>query len=347
MKILKKIANIFYSIMLFALVLLLLGTVFSLVEAPGGVRLFIVQSGSMEPFIKTGSMAVTKPQSAYQEGDVVSFIVKSNSNFADYGQTVMHRIVSATGENEDISFTTKGDANQGNDPDPVLPSRIKGKVIFSLPYAGYAISYARTKIGFALLIVLPAVMIVISEMMNIKREISKMVADKKAKKKSLNVMAESKNSKKGRLAVTKAVAVIVLCLLSLSSGASALLTDEEKAIGVVLSVGTWGDGPQLDCDFRGQKNMFHFGIEGWEPEFQTYSYELLYITNDITHSVEGENIPLATGFEKDIFLGSSSDDVWVEDDNFGKLELNVTLERGTKNQLQCRYRWREHFWESL
>ncbi len=310
-------------------------------EAPGGLRLYVVQSGSMEPYIKTGSLAVTKRESEYKTGDVISFTNKSGGNFAEYGQTIMHRIVEETNEDGETIYTTKGDANQGSDPDPVLPSRIKGRVLFSLPYVGYAVSFARTKPGFISLIAIPAAIIVFLEVLTIKKELQRMIAERKNKK-SEKVTSE-------KLSAVKAVSLLCFTssvLFLASATGTALLADTEIATGVSISVGTWGNDPQLTCEFRGEKHMFHFALDGGYAGSGIVSYSLVYIADDIQHEVLGEGLEFTGFFEKEICLGGSSDEC-TPHDNFDRLELNVDLEESVgheQRQLRCRFRWRENQW---
>src|SRR4030042_2862727 len=58
----------------------------------GGIKLFTVQSGSMEPAIKAGSMVVVKAQSDYQIKDVVTFRGQENQQ-----KTTTHRIIRKDG----------------------------------------------------------------------------------------------------------------------------------------------------------------------------------------------------------------------------------------------------------
>src|SRR4030042_5189237 len=115
----------------------------------GGIKLFTVQSGSMEPAIKVGSMVVTKSQNIYEVNNVITFKDREDSR-----KTTTHRIV----EKEDtgiMRYTTQGDANGVPDSNQVLPNQIIGKVIFKVPYFGYPVAFARTWPGVIVLIIIP------------------------------------------------------------------------------------------------------------------------------------------------------------------------------------------------
>lgn len=126
------------------------------------IRSYVVLSGSMEPEIPTGSVVYTRPASHYSIGDVISFTNQS-------GQTVTHRII-ADGK---TFFKVAGDANSSPDANPVPANRVLGRVVFHLPHLGFLAAYLRTPLGFILLIVLPALTFIGSELWRIKTEIEK------------------------------------------------------------------------------------------------------------------------------------------------------------------------------
>ncbi len=106
-----------------------------------GFSTAVVVSGSMEPAVGIDDLIVIKSQRSYEVGDVITF---SSSGKLP----VTHRIVAI---NEDGSFQTKGDANNGADVQPVYPADITGKVILVLANGGYVISFLRTPIGLLLI----------------------------------------------------------------------------------------------------------------------------------------------------------------------------------------------------
>ena len=71
-------------------------------------------------------------------------------------------------------FTTKGDANEDNDTTEIKQNDVHGKVLFDVPFFGYIIDLARKPLGFAVLIILPAIIVIYDEGMKIFREIKKM-----------------------------------------------------------------------------------------------------------------------------------------------------------------------------
>ncbi|MBR6230345.1 MAG: signal peptidase I [Lachnospiraceae bacterium] len=119
-----------------------------------GYRFYIVRSGSMEPFIHTGSMEIVDCRSRYydiQTGDVVCFASAG-------GMPVIHRVAHVT-EN---GLETKGDANDISDGITVIPENYIGKAVFQIPYAGYAAVFAASKKGRIAIITAIAVLLIIT-----------------------------------------------------------------------------------------------------------------------------------------------------------------------------------------
>lgn len=146
--------------------LLLIGTLFPI---PGNYEVKVVLSGSMEPAIKKGSMVVVRPVDLYKTGDVITFGKDDKENIP-----TTHRIIAERVENGNLLFTTKGDANDDPDGKEVRESEVIGKVVFDIPYLGFILDMARKPIGFVILIVIPAVLVVFDEVIKIWAEIKKM-----------------------------------------------------------------------------------------------------------------------------------------------------------------------------
>jgi signal peptidase I len=103
---------------MFAIFVLLVGSYFNL---PGSFRFYWVQSGSMEPAIKTGSLIVLQQNASYAVGDIITFKSESERNENNPKRTTTHRIVSETSKDGQIQYQTKGDANDIADIDSVDP----------------------------------------------------------------------------------------------------------------------------------------------------------------------------------------------------------------------------------
>lgn len=96
-----------------------------------GMQLFAITSGSMEPEIPTGSIVYTKKTepASLQTGDIIVFASGADGGF------VTHRV--ARNDTGAGKVTTKGDANDVEDPMPVSYEQIFGKVNRHLPLLGF------------------------------------------------------------------------------------------------------------------------------------------------------------------------------------------------------------------
>lgn len=144
--------------------------------------MYVVESGSMEPAIKTESIVFVREFSTYQKGDVITFVDANN-------EIVTHRIFGVN-KDQSTTFTTKGDANDVPDGVEIPQGSVTGKVIYSVPYLGYPIGFARTQTGLIALVVIPATIIIYSELMMIKNEAIRLLKERKKRKLSLIENAE-------------------------------------------------------------------------------------------------------------------------------------------------------------
>ena len=121
-----------------------------------GYSMLIIASPSMTGSIEAGDAIIIKKSDSYAVGDVITYFP------ADESFSVTHRIVRMEGD----KFYTKGDANQSEDPDPVLIEQIAGKVAVKLDKVGYFIEWLKSPVGIifaATFIVLLILIIVIAD----------------------------------------------------------------------------------------------------------------------------------------------------------------------------------------
>ncbi len=165
MKIFKIIYYIF--IVFIALIAILLAV--SVFPITGNYKVMIVQSGSMAPAIKMGSIVIVKPVADYKIGDVITFGPMTKTK-----APTTHRIAEIKVQDGEPVYITKGDANEDPDQREITKKEIIGKVLFSVPYLGFAVATAKKPIGFMLIIVVPAVIIIYDEAKKVWQEIKKM-----------------------------------------------------------------------------------------------------------------------------------------------------------------------------
>lgn len=161
---LNTIKKVIYCILTCLIIIIAVPTVVSILPIKDNFELFVVQSGSMAPTIKTGSLTVSKPVENYEIGDIITYASTYNPK-----QMITHRIADA--EKEGNIFLTKGDANEDVDPMPVKFENIKGKLLFWVPYLGYPIGFAKTYQGLILLVIIPSTIIVYDEFLSLKKSL--------------------------------------------------------------------------------------------------------------------------------------------------------------------------------
>ena len=143
-------AGRFLSGMLFGLLGgLALLTAGALLPKAFGYTPLVVVSGSMEPTLHAGDIAVTKKVTPDEValGDVVTYR-------ADPGP-ITHRIVGLDLTPQGAFYQMKGDANVSQDPRPVSIDQIETRVLYRIPRVGYLVSFIDSPVGVLLLIVAP------------------------------------------------------------------------------------------------------------------------------------------------------------------------------------------------
>lgn len=175
----KNLLKVGYNILFVLVLIFALLVIASAIPFPQGLRMYIVNSGSMAPQIKSGDLIFSKKLDNYQVEEIITYVPKVKGEKIE---TITHRLI---GE-KDGNFITKGDANSSEDAETVTPRQIKGRYIFRLPLLGYLVSFARTTPGLILLIVIPGTIIIYEEIIKIRKEIQK-IKRKKAKEKILTI----------------------------------------------------------------------------------------------------------------------------------------------------------------
>jgi signal peptidase len=127
-------------------------------------QLRIVQSGSMEPAIGTGAIVAIQPAEQYAVDDVVTFHLQGRPD-----TFVTHRIIAADRTGATTQFTTKGDANPAADTQTITDDQVVGRVVATLPLLGFVFAFVQQPLGFALLVGIPALLVIWNEVRKILR----------------------------------------------------------------------------------------------------------------------------------------------------------------------------------
>ncbi len=218
-----------------SVILIVIGIGVAIIALPiFGNQTLIVRSGSMFPTIDVGSIIVIRPLESlispisaspkYKKGDIIAFRSDENSN-----TIITHRVTSYEIFNGTVFYKTKGDANEEIDNWQVDEKNIIGKSYLTIPQAGKVLAFAKSKYGFPLFIILPSLIVIFMESLNIFKELNKNRPEKEM------VIENTQSSyflTKGGRALKVLIPVIALGLIIPTT--LAFLKDTETSSGNVL-----------------------------------------------------------------------------------------------------------------
>ncbi len=120
-----------------------------------GFSFLVFRSGSMEPEISTGGLALSRTVAAddIRTGDVVSVV-------ASTGERITHRVVSTTVRDGRASLVLKGDANATPDSEVYVVASAE-RVVLDVPFAGYAAAHVLTPPGLLAVACLGLMLVVV------------------------------------------------------------------------------------------------------------------------------------------------------------------------------------------
>mgnify|MGYP005852638635 CR=1 FL=1 len=176
MRLAKAIGEALVTLIAF-IAILLVG--FMVVGPRFGWETHVVLSGSMEPVLQTGGLIVTRPEKVENlaVGDIITF--QSGK------QTVTHRIADIIDKDGKRWFQTKGDANESSDPNLVSSNTgLMRKVVLHVPYVGFIASFANSRFAFLALAGIPALILVILLIGEIRKGIREEREKRQAKRDS-------------------------------------------------------------------------------------------------------------------------------------------------------------------
>ena len=156
----KKKTKEFIAVLIVA-ALLTPAIIYALPFVVNGYYSSLIMSGSMEPTIPVSSIVVVETVNP-KDVKVNDIIVFQRSDLK-----TLHRVIDKIEENNTYYFQTKGDANENPDPWTVKPDQIQGSLMLTIPYYGYFFHFAGTPIGFLLMVLIPAIILITSELRKI------------------------------------------------------------------------------------------------------------------------------------------------------------------------------------
>ncbi|MEF8872372.1 MAG: signal peptidase I [Haloarculaceae archaeon] len=159
----QRIASVAGVLLLVAIIVPFI--IYAVPQVAGGEQSYVVLSGSMEPNIGTGDVIITDgvEPDRIESGDVITYRRSGDT------RPTTHRVIEVVGQEDGLAFRTQGDANEDPDQQLVPSEDVEGKVmtvggyLFVIPFLGYVITFASSQTGIITLLVVPLVLLIISE----------------------------------------------------------------------------------------------------------------------------------------------------------------------------------------
>lgn len=135
----KTISKLISTIATIIIVLIIVTLIPLTVPKVFGIKLYGIMTESMSPQYNVGGVVYVKSveASSIKIDDVITYRTGRGE------ESVTHRVIGIEGD----KFVTKGDANNTEDPNPVLFGQLVGKVVFYVPYLAKVSDYVGTTRG--------------------------------------------------------------------------------------------------------------------------------------------------------------------------------------------------------
>ena len=160
-----------------------------------GWKPFIVLSGSMESEIYSGDIVVVK------EVDKKNLKVNDVIAFKNDDIVVTHRIVEIVNENGTTKYITKGDNNNTQDKDYVLPENVEGLYQFKVSNLGNLAMFIQTPTGMLVCLSIPILLLIlvqVSENAKNKKYIKEEVGKKRRMEEELEELRKQNEALKNK-----------------------------------------------------------------------------------------------------------------------------------------------------
>lgn len=160
-----------------------------------GWKPFIVLSGSMESEIYSGDIVVVK------EVDKENLKVNDVIAFKNDDIVVTHRIVEIVNENGTTKYITKGDNNNTQDKDYVLPENVEGLYQFKVSNLGNLAMFIQTPTGMLVCLLIPILLLIlvqVSENAKNKKYIKEEVGKKRRMEEELEELRKQNEALKNK-----------------------------------------------------------------------------------------------------------------------------------------------------
>lgn len=145
-----------------------------------GFRTYVIASNSMAPVLKYGDVILIK-EINYDDIKVNDIITYKGISGEFKGKVITHRVIDIVYNEDTKVLKTKGEANDGIDPD-VHESQVYGKLVYKFVLISLISKVVRNKIGFVLFVFIPFALIFVLEVINMTKETKRMELEKMVKK---------------------------------------------------------------------------------------------------------------------------------------------------------------------
>ena len=170
----RIVSTVVNVVLVIAIILAVLATYVSFATSSGnvpsvfGIRLYSVQTKSMEPTLMQGDLVIStgvKDPKALQHDDIITYWTIID------GERVLntHRIVKISEVSGGLAFTTRGDANTTNDAQYVHQKDVVGKYSFRIGGVGKVFDYLQTSTGFLVVVVIPVLLFLLVQLVQFFR----------------------------------------------------------------------------------------------------------------------------------------------------------------------------------
>ncbi|MBQ8850458.1 MAG: signal peptidase I, partial [Clostridia bacterium] len=175
----KKILNVVKSVIVYAVLVICVGMmIFTLISVNTfnkndknlfGYKFFVVQTDSMSAtHFNAGDVIISKEVdiTTLVEGDVITFISQNRSSM---GETITHRIREVRYDDNGVleGFVTYGTTTDTNDE--ALATMVIGKYQARIPFLGYFFTFLKTTPGYIVCILVPFLLLMLSQGVNCVR----------------------------------------------------------------------------------------------------------------------------------------------------------------------------------
>ncbi len=130
---------------------------------------YVVASGSMIPELQVYDVLIIQGHEPFEDIEIGDIIVFNRPS--DHNRVIVHRVVSIT-DDDPITLRTKGDSNPASIPGtdyPITQEEYLGKVVYTIPQAGYVTQLLKPPINYIIIAVVIGIMIV-KQMTKMKKE---------------------------------------------------------------------------------------------------------------------------------------------------------------------------------